>query len=249
MIGNTASTFLPFPQPVRLKQIKQKHDRTQAPGQRVGPEDHPDGRDEVNGDGDIGDTDHTPADHHDDHGDDGFSGTPEDSGGAVGEGQQEVEKSCSPGLEGSIPDDLGGSVEGRDHVRNEEKHGHTYQLCQGDGAEHAEPGSFFHPVISFCTDILAGKGSHGEGEAGHRKESKAFHLGVGAAAGHGHFSEGIDVGLDHHVGQGDDGILKACRKTVGDDLPEHKTIHADLFQGNPVFLRTSQELPETEGGA
>ena len=46
----------------------------------------------MDGDGDVGDADHAPADHHDDHRDDGFPGTTEDSGGTVGEGQQEIEE-------------------------------------------------------------------------------------------------------------------------------------------------------------
>lgn len=51
----------------------------------------------MDGDGDVGDADHAPADHHDDHGDNGFPGTTEDSGGTVGEGQQEIEEGGGPG--------------------------------------------------------------------------------------------------------------------------------------------------------
>ena len=44
----------------------------------------------MEGDRDVGHADHTPADHHDDHRNNGFSGTAEDSGGTVGKGQEEI---------------------------------------------------------------------------------------------------------------------------------------------------------------
>ena len=130
----------------------------------------------MDGDGDVGDADHAPADHHDDHRDDGFPGTTEDSGGTVGEGQQEIEEGGGPGLGGSTLDDFRRTVEGGNHIGNEDEHDDTHQLRQSDGTEDAEPGAFFHAVIFLRTDILAGEGGHRQGKAGHGEKSEALHF-------------------------------------------------------------------------
>ena len=202
----------------------------------------------MEGDRDVGHADHTPADHHDDHGNNGFSGAAEDSGGTVGKGQEEVKQCIDPGLAGPILDDFRGTVEGGNQMGNEKKHKDSHKLCQRDGTEYTEAGAFFYTVIFFCPDVLTGEGSNGKGKTGNREKSKAFHLGIRAAAGHSHFSERVDVGLYHHVSQGNDGILDAGRKTVGNDLPQHEEIQTDLFDGDPVLFRASQKLAKTENG-
>ena len=83
----------------------------------------------MDGDGDVGDADHAPADHHDDHGDDGFPGTTEDSGGTVGEGQQEIEQRTDTGFVCAEPDGLRLLGKGRDQQRCRGKDRHTDKLC------------------------------------------------------------------------------------------------------------------------
>lgn len=200
----------------------------------------------MEGDRDVGHADHTPADHHDDHRNNGFSGTAEDSGGTVGKCQEEIKQRIDPGLAGSTLDDFRCAVKGGDQMGNEKKHKDPHKFCQCDGTEYAEAGTFFDTVIFFCPDVLTGEGSNGKGKTGNREKSKALDLGIRATAGHSHFSERVDVGLYHHVSQGNDGILDAGRKTVGNDLPQHEEIQTDLFDGNPVLFRASQKLAKTE---
>ena len=73
----------------------------------------------MEGDRDVGHADHTPADHHDDHRNNGFSGTAEDSGGTVGKGQEEIKQRIDPGLAGSTLDDFRCAVKGGDQMGNE----------------------------------------------------------------------------------------------------------------------------------
>ena len=136
----------------------------------------------MEGDRDVGHADHTPADHHDDHGNNGFTGTAEDSGGTVGKGQKEIKQRINPGLAGSTLDDFRCAVKGGDQMGNEKKHKDPHKFCQCDGTEYAEAGTFFDTVIFFCPYVLTGEGSNGKGKTGNREKSKALDLGIRATA-------------------------------------------------------------------
>ena len=61
--------------------------------------------------------------------------------------------------------------------------------------------------LSSPAQVLPDEGGNGRGKAGNGQEGEALHLGIGAAAAHGHLAKGIDIGLHHYIGQRDDGIL------------------------------------------
>lgn len=221
----------PFPP----EKIHEEHDGAEAPGEGVGPEYHADIRDIVDADGDVGHADDAPEQQHDHHGDGGFPGAPQDSRDAVGEGQQEVEQGVVVGLGHAVGDHLGIPVEGGDQHRREVVDQNAHQLRRGDGAEDAEHRALLGPVVLPGAQVLADEGGHGQGEAGDGQKAEALDLGVGPAARHRHFPEFVDVGLDDHVGEGDDGVLEAGRETVGGDLAQHERIKADHAQINPVL--------------
>jgi len=103
--------------PVRFQEINEENDGTQRPGQRVGPENYIDNGNYFYRYTDIGNTDDTPAAHHNQHGDDGFSCAAQDTGHAVGEGQQKIEECYGAGLSGTK----------RNHLRIIIKSGYQYR--------------------------------------------------------------------------------------------------------------------------
>ena len=167
----------------------------------------------------------------------------------MGERQKEVKQSDSPRLGGSEPDHMGFIVEGGNENRGKGIDEHPDGLGDQHGAEQAEPGPLFCPVIFLCPEILADKCGQRQGKAVDRQEDKPLDLGVSAASGHCHFPEGIDVGLDDHVGEGNDRILKSGRKPVFDNTAEHGSVESYLIYVNPIVLRAASELSETQHSA
>lgn len=153
------------------------------------------------------------------------------------------------GLGGPVRDYLRRAAECGDEYRRKTIDHQADQFCNGYRTEDPEEGALFGPVIFFRTQILADKGSEGQGKAGDRQEPEAFYLRIRAAAGYRHFSELIDVRLHHHVSQRDNGILQSCGKTVGNDLPQDQNIDPDPGKVYPVFLRAFHQLPQTEKSA
>lgn len=224
--------------PVGFQIKPQKDNGTQRPGQRICPEYHFDTGDEADDNGDIGDSDETPAGQHDIHGHCRFSAASHQSCNAVRKGSQEKEGHDGPGLAGAVINDLRIPVEGCYQLRDRCVDDEADQLCCDQTAKDAEAGSFFCPIVFSGAQVLADKSSQRHGETGDRKKGEAFDPAVSAAACHCHFSKGIDVGLDKYIGNGNDGILQSGWQTVGDDLAQHEGIQTDLFQGYTVFIRT-----------
>ena len=65
--------------------------------------------------------------------------------------------------------------------------------------------------------ILPNKGGQCHRKTGDGKESETLDLGVGTAAGHGSGTEAVDIGLNHQIGNADDGILNSGGKTEPDN--------------------------------
>lgn len=64
-------------------------------------------------------------------------------------------------------------------------------------------------------------------EAGDGEKTEPLDGGVCPAACHCHFPELVDIGLHHHIGQGDDGILETGGQAVSGDLAQHGAVEAD----------------------
>ena len=205
-------------EPVGFQEIDQEDHGADEPGQRIGGEDHLNFRDVVDDNRDIGDTNQAPGDQHGEHGDHGLASAPHDAGNAVGEGQEEIGEGLQFGLAGAEIHHLWGVVEKRDELGAKEIDGDTHQLRQDHGAADSEPDALLHPVILPGSQVLAHEGGQGHGEAGDGQKGKALHLGVGATASHGGVAKAVDVGLDHQVGKGDDGILHARGQAEADDI-------------------------------
>ena len=232
--------------PVGLQEINQENDGTQGPGQRIGPENYIDNRDDFHNDTDIGNSDNTPAAHHDKHGDRRLSRTAQNPGNAVGKCQQEIEERNRTRLCGSIGDYFGIIVKCSYEYRRKGINQDTHQLGHSDGAEDAETCAFFRSVIFFCPQVLADKSGHGHGEAGDGKEAEPFDFGIGAAACHGHFAEAVDIGLHYNISDGNNGVLEAGGQAVLNNLLQEKEVKTDFTDMHPVILRASGKADDTQ---
>lgn len=135
------------------------------------------------------------------------------------------------------------TVKSSDKNRRDKINKDSDALCHDKAAPNAKAGSFFCPVVFSGSQVLADKGGQSHGEAGDRKKAEAFYLGVCAASGYRQVSKTVDIGLDDYIGQRDDRILKTGRKSVADDLAEHKRIQMDFADMYPVFFRAFSGKP------
>lgn len=222
--------------PVRFQEINEENDGTQRPGQRIGPENYIDNGNYFNRYTDIGNTDDTPAAHHNQHGDDGFSCAAQDTGHAVGEGQQKIEERYGAGLSGTKRNHLRIIIKSGYQYRSKPVDQKAHEFSGDDGTQNAETGSLFGTVILAGSQVLADEGGHGHCEAGDWQKAEALNFGISPAPGHGHFPKTVYIGLHHNVGDGDYGILETGRKAVLNNLLQEKEIEADFPEMNPVIL-------------
>ena len=171
-----------------------------------------------NGDGNVGNPQHTPAQEHGIHGYSGFACAPENTGGTVGEGKQEEEQANGAAVKHAVVNDLRAVVKQPDELGGKKIKQPADTLSHHHGADNGENSALFHPVILLCAQVLTHEGSQGLAEAGNGQEGKALNFGVGAAACHGSGAEGIDVGLHHHIGKTDHGILNTGGQAKADDV-------------------------------
>ena len=235
-------------EPVSLFVVEEEGHRAEGPGQRIDPVEHQDAVGERHGDGEEAHPHHTPKDQHHRHGHDGAPRAPEHRRDRVGEGQEEEKERGGAGLGHTDTNDLRIGVEGGDELGSKEEHRHTDELGQHHRGPDAEPRPLPGPLVLRGAQVLADKGGEGHGEAGDGQEAEALDLGVGAHPGHGQLPEGVDVGLDHYVGKGDDGALEPGGQAHLDDLTEKPGRKTHLPQVQPVVPVGAEQLDETEKG-
>ena len=117
----------------------------------------------------------------------------------------------------TVGHDFRAAAENADELRREEVGENTEGFCHQTGTGEAKSHTFFHPVIFLCAEILSHESRQSHGKAGNRKEGETFDFGIGAAAGHGCITKAVDIGLNHQIGKGNDGILNTGGKTEPDD--------------------------------
>ncbi len=151
---------------------------------------------------------------------------------------------------GTVGNHLRSTIERGNQSGNREVYKDAHQFRHADRTQDTEPGTFFGPVILSGSQILADEGGECHGKTGDGQEAETFYLGVGAASGHSHFTEFIDMGLYDYIGQCDDGILESSGQSVRDNLFQHRQVETNLFQIDPIVLRTlTGEAEETQEGA
>ena len=235
--------------PVGAEEIDQENDAAECPGDGVGPGDRCQLVEEFQGYGDIGHPEQAPAAQHGKHGHGGFACAPHNTGDAVGKGQQAVEQADGLHVPGAEPDGFLRIGEKADQLRRKQVGQHTDDLGHRAAAGDAEAYALFDPVVTACAKILSHEGGQGLRKAGHGQEGKALQLGIGAAAGHSGLAEAVDIGLDHHVGKGDDAVLHAGGQTVADNIQKAFAVETEIPEPDTVGGIHPQQMDQAQKGA
>ena len=174
--------------------------------------------------GDVQDTEHAPDAQHDGHGYESLTRAPAHAGDGVGEGQQTVEQADGPRLQHAQPDDLRRAGE-QGHQPRRRQIGDDADDLRNDGCRRdAENSALSGTGLHARAQILPHIGGDGHGEAGDGQEGEALDLGVRTVGSGGHLAEGVDIGLHHHVGKADDGVLNTGGQAVAQDLPQQRAV-------------------------
>lgn len=205
--------------PIRLEEIDEEDEGAEGPGEGIGPGHGGKLRDEPYRYRDIGDAEYAPAAQHDHHRYRGLARAAEHAGDAMGEGHQAIEQADGTHVLSAEGYGILRSTEKANEGRGEKVGQQTYRLGHGAAAQRAEGHAFHHPFVLAGTQILPHKGGEGLAEAGDRKKRKALQFGIGAATRHSVLAEIVDIGLHHHVGDGDDAVLYTRGHTVAQDIP------------------------------
>ena len=180
---------------------------------------------------DPADADAADADHREDHGNEGFSQAPQGAGGHIHHTADKVEQ-ADDGKPDHTP--LGGFRRIRDVQRQQEGASLVNQTAQdqaGDGhTAQADAKDLRHTLVLPCAGILTDEVYRRLVEGVQGGVDEAFNIAGGCVTGHHHVAEGIDGGLDHHVGNGKQGALQTGRQTDGHHLDELDAVEAQLFQ-------------------
>lgn len=167
----------------------------------------------------------------------------------MGERQQKEEECLRPCLTRPESDDLCGIVKGSDEHRSKEVDEHPDYLRAYRSADGSESRALLGAVILPGSKVLADEGSKGHGEAGNRQEAEALNLRVSAASGDSHLSELVDISLNKHVRNGNDGILESGGQPVGKNPLKHILFDMDFPEGDPELFRAAQQLAQTKAYA
>ena len=161
----------------------------------------------------------------------------------MGEGQQKVEQRDGAGLQHAQGQHRRRFGEQADQRRSGQIRQYADDLGNDGRRQDAEPRTTAGPLLLSRAQVLADVGGDGHGEAGDRQEGEALDLGVRAVGRHGVLAEGVDVGLHHHVGQGDDGVLHPGGQAVAQNLPQQRAVDP---QGAPAELENGALLGQVQ---
>ena len=193
---------------------------------------------EAENQGDIDTPQDAPAAEHHHHGHRGFAAAPENAGAAVGHGQQEVKQSIDSGVDDAVGNGLRVADKEPEQLGDEEVHEHTGDFRENHGGDDSEQRALFGPGDVSCPQILTDIGGKGHAHGRDGQKGEALNLGVGPLAAHGAGPEGIDVGLNDHVAQADDGVLNPGGQALADDSGRHLPVIPQRTEAQPqMFLR------------
>ena len=108
--------------------------------------------------------------------------------------------------------------------------------------------ALLHPLIFARSKVLACKGGDGDAHGVHDHPEQSVHLAVNGPGRNDVGAEAVDVGLDHHVGNGVEHRLESCRKADLDDLSQHGLIHLQMLQFKPEGFLRAHQRPHHQGG-
>ena len=93
---------------------------------------------------------------------------------------------------------------------------------------------------------MADKCCERHGKASDGKEPEAFDLWIGTAACHGHFAKAVYVGLDHHIGDGNNGANTVIIVTHNSLIAEVADTVIRVKNGTIESVTTNQNPKEID---
>ena len=231
-----------------MPQVMQEHQRRDAPGQRVCPEDDPDIMDKVQRYRNVSNAQCAPDRQHNGHGHNGAAQSAQDTGAAVAERKQKVEQRngvCLPHAKG---DHIGLAAERTNQPRRQQVNRNADALGQRNRTNHAKTHTLVHAVRFARTHILADKSGQCHRKAGDRQESKTFHLAVRAAPGHGQCAKRVDVCLHNNICQRDDRVLDAGGQALQNNAMQHGAVKPNLAPAHSPGFLAAHQLGECQNG-
>ena len=219
--------------------------RAQRPGKGIDPVGYGNVVDKQAGDGEHEDPDNAPGQEHDHHGGCGPSRSAE--GGPHHMGISNKREEGPDNARSSRPegDHVGRAVKERDQLRSEQTEEQTDDGCNDRGTGDAEPGAGTGAVRFLRTEILTDKGRQRHGKASDRKKGEAFDFLIASDAGDGGGAEAVDIGLNEHIGKGDNRILQAGREPDLQNSLYHFFVQPDFTEGQ--VQRPAQTMQPAQG--
>ena len=136
--------------------------------------------------------------------------------------------------------------------------GQQYPTCQRGGVaqhqphhQHAALGAdhdLADAVVVTGAVVLAGEGNGGLIHGVHRHVYELLNVGRSGVAGHDDLTEGIDGGLDHHVGQGEENPLESGGQADAEDLPHGLGVEPHLLEIQVQRAGILHHAAEHQGG-
>ena len=136
--------------------------------------------------------------------------------------------------------------------------GQQYPTCQRGGVAQHQP---HHQYAALGADhdladavvvtgavVLAGEGNGGLVHGVHRHVYELLNVGRSGVAGHDDLTEGIDGGLDHHVGQGEENPLESGGQADAEDLPHGLGVEPHLLEIQVQRAGILHHAAEHQGG-
>lgn len=235
--------------PVGEQEVEQVDHRADGPCDGVRPVDVDDLVPPLHHQRNVENTEHTPYAQHDGHGHEDLARAPAHAGDGVGERQQAVEQTDGARLQHAQLNNLRRPGEQLHQPRRPQIGGHADQLGDDSRRRDAEDGALLGTGLHTRAQILAHIGGDSHGKAGDRQEREALDFGVRAVGRRGHLAEGVDVGLHHHVGQRDHGVLHTGGQAVAQDLPQQRAVHPQGGQLQLVDSALLGQMDDAQHGA
>ena len=233
--------------PSEVPQVEQIDNGTERPGDRVDPDRQ---QDIVVNLSDRHQRHHThsaPAGQHDYGRHHRLAYPPHHGGAYMRKAAEAEEKAADLSAQRAVMNDLRIRVKEGHKLRAKEDHEGAERLHHKDRGDQTETDSLPHAALFSGAEVLCHEGAHGHGKSVDRQEDEALKLCRCADAGHRHLAEGVDVGLDHHVGEVDHAGLQRCRQADLNDLHELPAVKADLLRLKTDHFVRLQQAPHHQG--
>ena len=184
-----------------------------------------------------------------DHRNEGFSKTPKGAGGNIHQTADKIREADETEPEHTVADGFRrvGDVQRQQGRSKEISQGTQSQTHDGRTSE-TDPQGLGHPLVLPCAGILAHEVYGGLVEGIQRNVDKAFDVASGSVAGHEYIAEGVDGGLNQHIGNGEQGTLNTGGQTNPQHFGKLQSVKPHFLQFQTAGIGTLHQSPHHQYG-